>query len=81
MGIHAPRRNPRQRSLHWRTLYWLLRREAMLRILIHPPRPGDLDVRYARDWILKQRGNNLIRNVTRRLRRHPSARYCDHSSF
>lgn len=71
--IGRRRRRPRVRSSSFRTLWWLVRREAALRILC--PDHVDVGPSYARRWLLELDGRELARLVELRVRVYPAARF------
>jgi len=71
--IRKGRKRPRVRSCSFRTLGWLIRREAAIRILL--PVAADLPHTHARAWILGLDWREVTALAAKRLRFNPERRY------
>jgi len=71
--IRKGRKRPRVRSYSFRTLGWLIRREAALAVLSNHQTPANPS--YSRYWISGLDGRLLARRVADFIRREPSRRF------
>jgi len=72
-SIRRARRRPRKLSVNFRTLWWVIRREAFLRIWA--PLPGQTESRGRREWLCSATTAFLTRTANRLLREQPSRRF------
>jgi hypothetical protein len=71
--IRRPRARPRVRSVNFRTLWWLLVREAYVQIMWAPAHP--VDTAWPRSHMARRTTWWLRRNGEAHLREYPGRRY------
>lgn len=71
--IRTPRRRPRVKSVRFSSLWWIVRREACLRIVSNTMGAGNLDTR--REWMARSSTSYVNGLATRLLKADRGRRF------